>query len=60
MQTIHDRIVLEIAPRLHAGLPFCQAGMLWRPYRERNAKLVADMAGLALAAPATMKSRFWR
>ena len=50
MQTIHDRIVLEIARGCTRGCRFCQAGMLWRPYRERNAKLVADMAGLALAA----------
>ncbi|KAF0157921.1 MAG: Fe-S oxidoreductase [Syntrophaceae bacterium] len=50
MQTIHDRIVLEIARGCTRGCRFCQAGMLWRPYRERNAQLITDMADQALAA----------
>ncbi|OPY88156.1 MAG: Radical SAM superfamily protein [Smithella sp. PtaU1.Bin162] len=44
MQTIHDRIVLEIARGCTRGCRFCQAGMLWRPYRERNYSLVKEMA----------------
>ncbi len=50
MQTVHDRIVLEIARGCTRGCRFCQAGMIWRPYRERNAQLIADMANQALAA----------
>jgi radical SAM family uncharacterized protein/radical SAM-linked protein len=50
MQTVHDRIVLEIARGCTRGCRFCQAGMLWRPYRERNAQLIADMADQALQA----------
>ncbi len=50
MQTIHDRIVLEIARGCTRGCRFCQAGMLWRPYRERNAKQIESMADQALKA----------
>lgn len=50
MQTVHDRIVLEIARGCTRGCRFCQAGMLWRPYRERNANLIARMADETLAA----------
>ena len=50
MQTVHDRIVLEIARGCTRGCRFCQAGMIWRPYRERNARLITDMADRALAA----------
>lgn len=49
MQTIHDRIVLEIARGCTRGCRFCQAGMLWRPYRERNTSLLKEMAGKLLA-----------
>ncbi len=44
MQTIHDRIILEIARGCTRGCRFCQAGMLWRPYRERNSTLLLEMS----------------
>ncbi len=44
MQTVHDRIVLELARGCTRGCRFCQAGMIWRPYRERNASQVLEMA----------------
>src|SRR4030043_627940 len=50
MQTIHGRIVLEIARGCTRGCRFCQAGMIWRPYRERNLSLLMEMAQKALQA----------
>ena len=50
MQTVHDRIVLEIARGCTRGCRFCQAGMIWRPYRERNASLIMNMAEESLKA----------
>jgi radical SAM family uncharacterized protein/radical SAM-linked protein len=50
MQTVHDRIILEIARGCTRGCRFCQAGMLWRPYRERNLSLLQEMAGKLLAS----------
>jgi radical SAM family uncharacterized protein/radical SAM-linked protein len=50
MQTVHDRIILEIARGCTRGCRFCQAGMLWRPYRERNLSLLKKMAEKLLQA----------
>ena len=50
MQTIHDRIILEIARGCTHGCRFCQAGMIWRPYRERNFSLLIEMAEKLLQA----------
>ena len=50
MQTIHDRIILEIARGCTRGCRFCQAGMIWRPYRERNSSLLLEMAQNLLQA----------
>ncbi len=35
---------------MYAGLRFCQAGMVWRPVRERDPSLLVDMSGEMLCA----------
>ncbi|HOG18245.1 MAG TPA: TIGR03960 family B12-binding radical SAM protein [Syntrophales bacterium] len=44
MKTIHDRISLEIARGCTRGCRFCQAGMVWRPLRERRTDVLERMA----------------
>ncbi|MHB8091653.1 MAG: TIGR03960 family B12-binding radical SAM protein [Syntrophales bacterium] len=44
MKTIHDRISLEIARGCTRGCRFCQAGMVWRPVRERTPFVLEEMA----------------
>jgi radical SAM-linked protein len=48
MKTIHDRITIEIARGCTRGCRFCQAGMVWRPVRERNQELIEKAADALL------------
>ncbi|MDR2656410.1 MAG: TIGR03960 family B12-binding radical SAM protein [Oscillospiraceae bacterium] len=41
LETIHDRAVLEVARGCTRGCRFCQAGMLYRPPRERSVATLA-------------------
>jgi radical SAM family uncharacterized protein/radical SAM-linked protein len=50
MKTIHDRVTLEIARGCSRGCRFCQAGMVWRPIRERSPDILEDMAASMLAS----------
>lgn len=43
-EIVHDRIVLEIMRGCTRGCRFCQAGMLYRPVRERKMETVLKMA----------------
>ena len=44
MEAIHDRIVLEIMRGCTRGCRFCQAGMLYRPVRERSVETLLRQA----------------
>jgi radical SAM family uncharacterized protein/radical SAM-linked protein len=50
MKTIHDRVTLEIARGCTRGCRFCQAGMVWRPVREKNPEILKGMAEKMLAS----------
>jgi len=49
IRTIHDRMVLEIARGCTRGCRFCQAGMVWRPVRERRPGDLVHAADAMLA-----------
>src|SRR5438270_1526432 len=44
MQTVHDRLPLEIQRGCTRGCRFCQAGMLTRPTRERSKETILEIA----------------
>ncbi|MCX7634291.1 MAG: TIGR03960 family B12-binding radical SAM protein [Syntrophales bacterium] len=50
VKTIHDRVTLEIARGCSRGCRFCQAGMVWRPVRERDPSVLEEMAAAMVAA----------
>ncbi|MBN1829873.1 MAG: TIGR03960 family B12-binding radical SAM protein [Deltaproteobacteria bacterium] len=47
---VHDRITLEICRGCTSGCRFCQAGMIWRPVRERSPSVLREMAAAMLAS----------
>ncbi|MBE7049001.1 MAG: TIGR03960 family B12-binding radical SAM protein [Ruminococcaceae bacterium] len=44
MEIIHDRITLELFRGCIRGCRFCQAGMIYRPVRERSPKRLLELA----------------
>ncbi len=47
-EIVHDRIGVEIARGCTRGCRFCQAGMLYRPVRERSVNSVMEIAKQSL------------
>ncbi|HEX9777887.1 MAG TPA: TIGR03960 family B12-binding radical SAM protein [Geopsychrobacteraceae bacterium] len=48
MQTVHNRVALEIARGCTRGCRFCQAGYIYRPVRERSPRRIAGLIDQAL------------
>jgi radical SAM family uncharacterized protein len=44
IEVVHDRYTLELMRGCTRGCRFCQAGMLYRPRRERSAEFLVDKA----------------
>ncbi|NLC76915.1 MAG: TIGR03960 family B12-binding radical SAM protein [Clostridia bacterium] len=44
METVHDRAMLEVLRGCTRGCRFCQAGILYRPVRERDVETLARQA----------------
>ncbi|RMG07513.1 MAG: TIGR03960 family B12-binding radical SAM protein, partial [Planctomycetota bacterium] len=48
--TVHSRVGVEVMRGCTVGCRFCQAGMIYRPLRERSPKRILDLARCGLAA----------
>ena len=44
IETVHDRIMLEVYRGCIRGCRFCQAGMIYRPVREKTPEVLDDQA----------------
>ena len=49
MKPVHDRITVEVARGCIRGCRFCQAGIIYRPYRERSPETVKGLIRESLA-----------
>ena len=49
LETVHDRVMLEVFRGCIRGCRFCQAGMIYRPYREKSPETLNADAKEAIA-----------
>ncbi len=50
IETVHDRVVLEIFRGCTHGCRFCQAGMIYRPIREKSPEKLIELANKLVEA----------
>ena len=48
-QIVHDRAVIEVMRGCNRGCRFCQAGIIYRPVREKSLEVLREQAAKALA-----------
>jgi len=48
MKVVHDRLNLEIARGCKRGCRFCEAGFIYRPYREREPETIMEILNTSL------------
>ncbi len=49
MKPVHDRVTVEVARGCIRGCRFCQAGIIYRPFRERSPERVKDILRQSLS-----------
>ncbi len=49
-EAVHDRVMLEVMRGCTRGCRFCQAGMIYRPLRERSPEILLEQAEKAVQA----------
>ncbi|MGI5901544.1 MAG: TIGR03960 family B12-binding radical SAM protein [Desulfitobacteriia bacterium] len=50
LEAVHDRVMLEVMRGCTRGCRFCQAGMIYRPLRERAPETIIEQAEKAVSA----------